>query len=113
MEEVNVWQVVSWLITGLIGLVLFFERLHRKETADTIKAHGQTLSQHQMELQELKSIVAINTKSDELRMESLQKSSDTILDAIKDIKISQGTSQQEVKQIDKRLTDFIIDTLRK
>jgi hypothetical protein len=66
-----------------------------------------------MEIEQLKSLMQMNTEADKYRMESLKKSFDSISEGIKDIKSSQQQQQQEAKVIDKRLTDFIIETLRK
>jgi hypothetical protein len=112
MEKLPIWQIVAWIITGLLAIVTFFSQIAIKSVIEKLKQHDADLINNKMEIEQLKSLVEMNTKSDEYRMASLQKSFDSISEGIRDIKQSQHTQQQEVKTLDKRLTDFIIDTLR-
>jgi hypothetical protein len=112
MEQLPIWQIVAWIITGLLAIVTFFSQFAIKSVTDKMKQHDTDISKNKMEIQELKSLVLLNTESDKLRMESLKKSFDHISEGITDIKQNQNVNQQEVKSIDKRLTDFIIETLR-
>lgn len=113
MEKLPILQIVAWIITGLLAIVTFFSQFAIKSVAEKLKQHDDDLMNTKMEIEQLKSLMQMNTEADKYRMESLKQSFDSIAEGIKDIKSSQQQQQQEAKIIDKRLTDFIIETLRK
>jgi flagellar motor component MotA len=111
MENTPVWQVVVWIVTGLLAIVTFFSQMAIKSVMEKLKQHGDDIVKNKMEIEQLKSLVALNTEADKHRMESLNRQFTIIADGIKDIRQSQAEQQQEVKTVDKRLTDFIIQML--
>lgn len=110
MENLPIGNIVAWIITGLLAIVTFFSQLGIKYVNETLKQHAADIHNNKMELAELKNLIALNTESDKYRMETLKKSFDNIQEGIRDIKQSQSNQQGEMKTLDKRLTDFIIDT---
>jgi hypothetical protein len=119
MDQLPVAQIVAYIITGLLSIVTFFSQMYIKSLGDKFKKQEDEILQNRneinkakMEIHELKNLVAMNTEADKHRMETLKNSFQTIVDGIKDIKLSQSQQQTEMKSIDKRLTDFILESTK-
>jgi hypothetical protein len=106
------WQVAAWIITGLLAIVTFFSQFAIRAVSEKLKSHDEDIKKNAMDTQELKSLISNNSEIDKLRMETIGKSFDQIARGITEIKQAQSENQREVKSIDRRLTDFIIETHR-
>ena len=111
-QSIPIWQIVVWIITALISIITFFSQFAIKSALAKLKRHDDKLDDHESRIGKNEAAILANADADKYRMDALNQSFKHIQEGITDIKRVQSDNATEIKQLDKRVTDFIIETTR-
>ncbi len=119
----QVFQIILLLFTGTISItgillgfaVKAFLVAYKDDKANNINRmnhHSQRLDDHERRISASEQQLIANKEADAARMDYLKQSFSHIADDLKEIKTSQLKENEELRTLDRRLTDYIIGSAK-